>query len=142
MLIRKGYAMAYEELLEQAKKGYPESWIPKKEGDAIAGRLVKVDRATTAYGPCKIAILETEDGNQHGVWLLHTTLVSQFDSANPQIGDAVAVLYKGKVKSKEAGHSDYHSYRVVTDGSTKGDIEWASEKEYANENPLDDLPFE
>ena len=134
--------MRYQELIDEAKKGYPESWIPKKDGDAIAGKLIKVDKATTAYGPCKIAILETENGTVFGVWLLHTTLVSQFESANPQIGDGVAVLYKGKVKSKEAGHSDYHSYRVVTDGGSNGDIEWASEKEYANENPLDDIPFE
>ena len=135
--------MSYQELIDEAKKGYPESWIPKKEGDAIAGKLIKVDKASTAYGPCKIAILETDNGTVFGVWLLHQALVSQFESANPQIGDGVAVLYKGKVKSKEAGHSDYHSYRVVTDGSSgSGDIEWASEKEYANENPLDDLPFE
>lgn len=134
--------MSYQELIDQAKAGYPESWIPKKKDEAIAGKLVKVDRATTTYGPCKIAVLETEDGSKRSVWLFHTALISQFESASPSIGDGVAIVYLGKVKSKEEGHSDYHSYRVATDGGGSGPIEWGSEKEYANENPLDDIPFE
>jgi len=134
--------MSYADLIAEAKAGYPESWIPKKKDEALAGKLVKVDKGNTAFGPCKIAVLETEDGTKRSVWLLHTTLVSQFEQANPSIGDIVAIVYLGQVKSKTEGHSDYHSYRVVSDGNEGGPIDWASEKEYANENPLDDIPFE
>jgi hypothetical protein len=136
--------MSYAELIAEAKAGYPVSWIPKKDkDDVLAGKLVKVDKGTTSFGPCKIAVLETEDGTKRSVWLLHEALISQFKSASPAIGDGVAIVYLGVVKSKTEGHSDYHSYRVVSDGVSEGTVDWASDDiAPTSDTPTDDdIPF-
>ena len=46
---------AIERLRERAEREFPESWIPEKAGEQIAGELVRYDRGTTAYGEQVIA---------------------------------------------------------------------------------------
>lgn len=120
---------AYQELLDRAAAGYPESWIPKKKDEHIAGEFVRLEIGNSNFGPAPIAVLSDPSGKEWSLWLFHTALLNQFKQAAPQPGDKVVVLYLGeqKVKDKKPGHSDtYHAYRVVKEGNADMSIAWAS----------------
>jgi len=108
-------------LADKAAAGFPETWIATKEGDVIAGKFLRLETAATEYGIQPLIVLETEDGSERSVWLLHEALRSQFNRIRPQTGDNIAVLYLGKqkVKNKTAGRADsYHNWRVTSDKAT------------------------
>ena len=140
----------YAELLDRAKAGYPESWIPKKKDESLAGKFVRLEVGNSAFGPAPIVILETEDGKEKSVWLFHEALKNQFVQASPQPGDAVVILYGGEVpvKDPKPGRSKtYHAYRVVKEGSSNTAIAWASiggsSEPVSESEPQteDDIPF-
>lgn len=120
---------AYQALIDQAKAGYPESWIPEKEGEALAGKFLRIEMGWSEYGRAPIAIVESEDGKERSVWLFHEALRSQFATAAPQPGDSVAVLYLGKQKPKThtpGKAKEYHNYRVVKEAGEGRDnrVDW------------------
>ena len=82
-------------------------------GDEIAGTVVRLDVADTEYGPQRIVVIDTGDGELRSIWLLHDALLSQMKKLKPQAGDVIAVRYLGKQKSGN-GRS-YHAYTVATD---------------------------
>lgn len=139
----------YDELVARAKAGYPESWVPEKKDEVLTGKFVRVEMGSSAFGPAPIVVLEDENGKEWSIWCFHEALLSQFVSASPQSGDAIAVLYLGKVKAKNPtpGRSDtYHNYRVVKDGETAKAIDWQTLGGKAPAKPeeepsTDDIPF-
>lgn len=95
-----------------------ESWIPEKAGDELIGTFVRLDKATTAFGPSWVAVLETESGDHRSVWLYHSSVMNGFKQARPTPGELVGVRYEGKkkVENPTPGKKDsYHAYRVVVD---------------------------
>jgi hypothetical protein len=46
---------------ERAEREFPESWIPERPGEQIAGELVRYDRGRTSYGDQIIAVLRLAD---------------------------------------------------------------------------------
>lgn len=143
---------SYQELLDKAKAGYPESWIPKKKGDTLAGIFTGLDKGNSAFGPTPIALLTDESGKNWSIWLFHTALLNQFKQAAPQPGAKVVVVYGGEVlvKDPKPGRAKaYHSYRVVTDNAGT-DISWdaiaddgsLSEPVAVEAATEDDIPFE
>lgn len=109
-------------LADAAQAGFPETWIPEKNGDIIAGTFVRLDSGMTSFGMSPIVVIRTEDGQERSVWLLHEALRSQLNRIRPNTGDKLAILYLGKteVKTKTQGRaSEYHNYRVTSDKATE-----------------------
>lgn len=141
---------SYQELIDRAKAGYPESWIPKKKDDTLAGKFVRLEMGNTDWGPAPIVIIEDETGKERSVWLFHEAALNQFKQAAPQPGDSVAIVYGGEVEAKnpKPGRSKtYHSYRVVKDGNSASSVAWdnlsgKSAPVPDNETPSeDDIPY-
>ena len=140
----------YAELLDRAKAGYPESWIPKKKDEHLAGIFTRLEMGNSSFGPAPIAVITDEKNKEWSIWLFHTAALNQFKQAAPQPGDKVVIVYGGEVpvKDKKPGRSDtYHAYRVVKEGSSDMSIAWASldggESTAATESTQtdDDIPF-
>jgi hypothetical protein len=105
-------------LEQRATTDFPESWAPQKAGDILVGRFVRVDEASTHYGPCKIVVLEDRNGDERGVWLLHVVLKQEFRRARPKPGELVAVRFLGEKEG--AGGQPYKRYRVVVQREEAG----------------------
>ena len=141
----------YQELLDRAAAGYPESWIPKEKGESLAGVFTRLEMGNSAFGPAPIAVVTDPDGKEWSLWLFHTAVLNQFKQAAPQPGDKVAVLYGGElpVKDPKPGRAKkYHAYRVVKDGASDTTIAWASldapktsDADEAATQTDDDIPF-
>lgn len=111
-------------LHDRAQEPLPESWQPEKAGDEIVGTFVRLDNATTSYGPCWIVVLETPmTGELRSVWLFQTALKNQFNKARPKPGELVLVRYEGK-RTPKAGGNQYHDYKVVAESSSGGRFTW------------------
>lgn len=135
---------SYQSLIDRAKAGYPKSWIPEKKDDALAGKFVRVEMGNTAYGPTPIAVIADDNGELRSVWLFHEALRSQMMQANPQPGDAIAIVYLGEVKAKNPtpGRSPkYHAYRVVKDATEdSAPIDWGAITGAGSTAPVEDIP--
>jgi len=95
----------------------------KARGDTVKGTVVRLEQATTEYGPARIVVLDT--GTElRSVWLIHDALTSQMKKLRPKRGDRVAIRYNGK-ETSAAGRS-YHSYTVVSDREPDG-FSWDDE---------------
>src|SRR6185369_17041791 len=96
----------------------PESWKPEKDGEEIVGTFVRLDKATTEFGPSWIVVLDTGEGVLRSVWLYHQSLQNEMRRAAPKPGELVGVRYEGKkpVKNPQPGKKNtYNAYRVVVD---------------------------
>ena len=115
-------------LAERAGADAAESWRPnlpeKGHPPLLVGVLVRVDDATTSYGPAKIAVLRDGDGKDWGVWLLHQVLRDEFARLRPCAGELVAVAYAGTVH-RPAPAADYESFRVAVDRDA-GAVDWTA----------------
>ena len=122
---------AADELLAKLEQPLPESWLPKKAGDTIVGTFLSLDTGMTAFGPAKMAVLATSDG-ERAVWIFYESLKSAFVRAKPEPGERIAVRYLGEEKAKNptpGRKATYHSFRVVVDRpvDTSKPVDWASE---------------
>jgi len=120
----------YQELLDRAKAGYPESWIPEKTGEHLAGTLTRVEMGNSNFGPAPIMVITDDKDKEWSIWCFHEALKSQIAQANPQTGDPMVILYLGKVKAKNPApgrSSEYHAYRVVIErDEANAAIDWTS----------------
>lgn len=150
---------SYEDLLSRAQADYPESWIPEKKGEHLAGTLSRLTFGNSAFGPAPIAVITTEDGKERSFWLFHEAAKSQMAQCDAQPGDKLVILYKGKVpvKNPTPGRAkDYHAFRIESsrDGVDRGTnrIDWGSvlgtvaptvpePEEVTSEDVGDDIPF-
>ena len=100
-----------------------ESYKFTTEGDTLKGTVRRLELGDTAYGPCRIVVVDTPDGPR-SVWLIHDALLSQMRKLRPEPGDRIGIRYNGRQQSG-AGRS-YHSYTVVTDRDAAG-FSWDEE---------------
>lgn len=116
------------ELAERASAAHPTSWRPndpaKGHPQLLVGELVRVDEGHTSYGPKKIAVLRTVDGELFGVWLLHAVLQQEFARQRPRIGELIAVRYVGHVPGRD-GQPGYEKFRLVVDRQDAG-ADWSA----------------
>ncbi len=110
-------------LAERLDVAPPTSWRPddpvKGHPQMIMGVLERVEDAQTSYGPAKIAILRTPEGEDWACWILHSVLKGEFAKLRPRIGELVAIKYEGKVEPRGGG-APYEMYRVVVDREDVG----------------------
>jgi hypothetical protein len=120
-------------LRKRADGDYPESWQPSREGDEIAGQVVRYERGNTARGERVIVIVQpAEGGPERSVWLLHTALINKFAERRPKPGELVLIRYLGKRTS--AGDNEYADYRVEVDRE-EGGIDWEGAQREAGIEP-------
>lgn len=134
------FARRAAELRDRVAAAPPQSWRPDEgHPNPIVGELIRVDDGSTAYQPrVKIAVLQTPEEGEWGVWLLHDVLRDEFQRQRPQVGELVAVYYGGK------SDKGYVRYRVAVDrdGSqdwseltVAGDAPAASPRHFAGVEP-------
>jgi hypothetical protein len=115
-----------ERLNKKAAEPQPESWQATEAGDQLTGRFRRLERGTTSFGDCWIAIVESlrNPGRLASVWLFHTTLLNAFKKAAPREGEVVLIQYDGK--QHRDGASDYHLWKVVVDraGGSESAYSW------------------
>jgi hypothetical protein len=90
----------------------PEAWKNPKEGEELAGTVVRTEEGDLGDEPVPIVIIDTGDGLR-AVWCFHDALRSQLNKLEPQPGDVIAIRYNGKQQS--ASGRFYHSYTVASD---------------------------
>lgn len=101
---------------------YPESWQPDT-GDFVGGVIQRYDRASTEFRGERrehpICVLEVEHisggaevsrGDELGVWLLHTVLLSKFEELRPRPGERIGIR-----KTPSPPDKAYHDYVVKVD---------------------------
>jgi hypothetical protein len=102
---------SFDDLEQQAAQDFPKSWVPSESDPSIVGEFLRLEQGTTAFGPARIVVLKTKDGNERSLWLFHSVLKNEFNRVRPKVGELVAVRYLGK-KQGAAGQK-YESYRVI-----------------------------
>jgi hypothetical protein len=110
----------------------PEAWRPEKEGDEIAGVIVRVEPSDY---DAPIVVLDTGGGELRSVWCFHDALKSQFERLRPGRGDAVAIRYLGYQKS--SNNRRYKAYTVTTD-KPRPEYQWGGQSQAAAAEPPED----
>ena len=104
------FSQALEAVMRDA-----DAWMPHKEPDqpaTIVGRYVRGGvTADTGYGPSKVITLREEDGHEWTVRLYGKVLAREWEGAGAEIGDVVAIRYKGEEQTRDG--TTFRNYRVV-----------------------------
>lgn len=110
-----------------------ESWVPKKAGDGVTGKVVGIGQYVTAYGISPFAELEIPDGitvKQDGkilkgtlyrVGFMGEVMEKAWNTFAPTYGDYVSVQHLGTRPQKD-GMNDYKLTQTVVlneDGTPK-----------------------
>jgi hypothetical protein len=106
------------EALDQERE-YPESWLWDEDGDHVAGRFVKFDRASTRdYGMKAILVLDV-DGTKRSIWLTATVLhnklrdeVAGRPGRNLNPGERVSIRRLDRTPG-EGGRQGYWRFQVL-----------------------------
>ena len=86
---------------------HPPSWKPAP-GDVVAGVVVAFNEVSTVHGPCKVVIIDNEDGSGPlSIWLGTKVLQSKFENERPQIGDRIGVK-----RFSDHPEKAYHRYEL------------------------------
>lgn len=104
------------------QEDYPSSWKPNT-GDFVGGVIQRYDRASTEFRGERrehpICVLEVEHisggadvrrGDEVGIWLLHTVLLSKFEELRPRPGERIGIR-----KTPSPPDKQYHNYVVKVD---------------------------
>lgn len=89
----------------------PEAWIWQDEGPGatLTGYFEDLRHRTTSKGgPFPVAVIRRPDGTRVALWMFHTVLQEQFETASPNPGDRVAVRFMGKPEGRS-----YYEWRVA-----------------------------
>jgi hypothetical protein len=119
-----------EKLLAKLDEGFPPSWRPEQEGDAISGAFLRLEQGMTTFGPSPIVILGTPDG-ERSVWLFAESIKSAFMRAQPVPGELVAIRFEGEqdVKNPTKGRkATAKIFRVAVDrpATAPGPVDWGT----------------
>jgi hypothetical protein len=95
------------------KKG---GWKPERKGELADGKLVDVNDGEGGFGPYKIYVLEQDGGEEIAVHAFHDMLVSEFAKWQPQWGEHVRILYRGRGGDGGDSQTDPYLYRMGVDG--------------------------
>ena len=106
--------MSINDLRESPRPGHgsKRDWWPCNSGDTVAGR---VDRFEFKPGRSKwtVMVLASDDQQEIRVPVIHRVLKRKLEEQQVQIGDAVAICYKG-MRTSRAGR-EYRHFRVEHD---------------------------
>lgn len=138
-------------LLGKLDEGFPESWIPKEEGDTIVGWVTRVERGYTTYGWRPILVLRDDEGELHSIWLLTEVLQNAMRRLRPVPGERIAIRFNGKKKAKNprpGTSGEYNDFRVVVDRPEESAaIDWEAtlgptgDAAEQQQPPEDEIPF-
>lgn len=118
-------------LTEALDQGTPESWIPKEKGEEIRGTVVGLDQGYSQMsGITPILVIDTGDGVLRSIWLYGDVLKNLMRRVRPVPGEAIAVRFEGKRKSKNprpGTSGEYNDWRVAVDRPVQqSGIDWES----------------
>jgi hypothetical protein len=102
-----------DDFAKRLDEDFAPAWIPENPGDRIVGVLLRYDEGPSAYGPQKIAVLDTDEGPL-AVWLFAAALKQKFGQLGPRPGERIAIKFEGERKSASTGFR-YKSFRVAVD---------------------------
>ena len=136
------------------ERRYAEAFVFKKEGDTIEGRVVKWGKAFSRYGEHPVVTIRTNDGTEHSVHCMQTTLRSAMENEDPKVGESVRIVMGGERENKAKTYK-YTEFFVEVSGRKGGSIhdvlsrglksakEMAAPMERGSRDlePGDDLPF-
>lgn len=88
---------------------YAPAWRPQP-GEGIEGTVVAVSQREGGYGSYPVLTLDTSDG-ELAVHAFHAVLRNELAEYAPEVGDALAIVYQGKVEGRHGKR--YHAYRVA-----------------------------
>jgi hypothetical protein len=119
-----------EKLIAKLDEGFPPSWQPEQEGDAISGAFLRLEQGMTTFGPSPIVILGTPEG-ERSVWLFAESIKNAFLRAQPVPGELVAIRFEGEqaVKNPTPGRkATAKVFRVVVDrpAQTTAAVDWTA----------------
>jgi len=112
---------------------FAEAWRPQA-GELIEGDVVEITtRDGGEYGSYVIVTLDLEGGERRALHAFHTVLANELARLAPQVGDRIAVLYKGLVTRQDG--PDFHAYRAKKIGGESTTFDWGGERRMAAEDP-------
>jgi hypothetical protein len=111
-----------DDLTDRLDQALPTT-IRLAEGEHFVGTYVRLDKGETAgYGPAWIAVLADDNGEEHGLWLLHTALLNKMKRLAPKPGERLAVKYLGQRDSGSGRR--YHDWRVLSGAEQRTAFDW------------------
>lgn len=92
-----------------------DNWMPHRESEqppTIIGLYMRSEEAPDqGYGISEIKTLRERDGREWSVRLYGKVLAREWDAADPQIGEVVAIRYLGEQQTKDG--TMFRAYKVV-----------------------------
>lgn len=106
------------ELLESVDASAAEAWRPTEDGEGVVGEVVGVSQIQSEFSDnegnrpwCPVITIRQHNGTQWRIVGFQSVLRGELSSADPKIGDTLAVKYFGK-KSTKDGKRGYANYGV------------------------------
>lgn len=113
---------------------YADAWRPDV-GDVVKGTVVAIDSRTGEFDAYPIITIRDEDGGERAVHAFHTALHQQLGDLDVQVGDEIAVQYRGKQQTRD-GKRSYEAYRVKKHTAETARVNWAATP------PAGDVPID
>jgi hypothetical protein len=104
-------------------------WHPQP-GDRLIGEVIEMTWREGDYGIHPFIVMRDDNGDETAVRTSATVLRNGLQRQRVQVGDRVALQYRGERKS-QSGRSTYHDYRVLKTQRADGDF-WAQADEEGN----------
>ena len=123
---------------QQLDREYAEAWRPAP-GEKLIGRVVEIGMRNGEFGGYPILTVKRDDGVELALHAFHTVATNELAAAKPQVGEQIAILYRGPLKSAD-GKSSYHGYKVVMPERPAPTFSWAAFGEPEPE-PEPDVPI-
>jgi hypothetical protein len=101
-------------LRDLVDKDYAEGWKPEA-GDYLEGEIIEISKRDGGYGDYPIITVRQDDGNELAWHASPTIAKAQVADKQPNVGDRIGILYKGKLPKKSDPKVEQHVYRVVVE---------------------------
>lgn len=104
----------FSKAFEEAKQSG--LWNPSKVGDAIGGKLIKIEKQKPSKkikNPSRIITIQNEYTGKAVSFFEKTVIAERFKELNIKIGDVIGIQYDGAKMSANGKKVEYHKYIVV-----------------------------
>lgn len=106
------------DLLESVDASSAPSWRPTEDGEGIVGEVTAISQIQSDYSDadgnrpwCPVITIQESSGDQLRIIGYQAVLRGELQSAEPKVGDTLAVKFFGKKSSKD-GKRGYANYGV------------------------------
>jgi hypothetical protein len=100
--------------MSRVSSNFAEGWIPT-EREALIGQITSIDRRESKFGgEYPIVTIRQDDGEEKAFHAHHAVAHRELEDREPQIGQQIKVVYKGKVTENVT--RPYHSYSISVSG--------------------------